>query len=351
MIDISAELDTLYELSELRDRAKELRKLGRTALKAISPPLEEVIDLTKIATDKTGKEWVGSKNEVEYALLARLQNHRDMDDELAEAAPRLMEELQNIGWASLFPRDEIDSLHAPVPVLLAARAMHALVGRADTVFSKATMLCYYRIVRELYTAGGPDWIIGAARAGKGGSASAFITGECIRAILAFENAITRTIAFFLQTKDFHERFQLIKSMPASFADWKEIAIERAGLDWFIQANPGHRDLALSLPPLQAVDENTIEKYFRKLPAALKKEVRSGVRSIQRALDDIQRFREREEPSASAAQHSLADPQRRHNYQTESAHERARSVIENASQESKLAAGICKDCTYDSTLSN
>src|SRR5439155_21383886 len=56
-------------------------------------------------------------------------------------------------------RGQKNATQDPVPVLTAARAMHALMGKSQTVFSTATMLCYYQIVRELYLATFPNWII------------------------------------------------------------------------------------------------------------------------------------------------------------------------------------------------
>src|SRR5262249_18579318 len=106
----------------------------------------------------------------------------------------------------------IEGLDITVPVLIAARTMQALVRRAQTVFHRATMICYYRIVRELYDATGPDWIIGGARANVGGSASAFVTSECIRAVLAFEHSVKRTVDFFKHTRQLWRRHERLKIM-------------------------------------------------------------------------------------------------------------------------------------------
>src|SRR5215213_4851291 len=254
MSNLSDDLELLYELNNLRERAKKLRRGGRAALKGIEDiSLDELVKPAKGDEDtnkskgggraKYYKNWITSGNLVEVALLVRVQSHRDMSDDdrendTAVASKPLMDKLKEVKLKSLFPslsktitpmnegEDEngveyqdvrifkdrlpnrdglitekyIEFVDSTVPVLMAARIMHALIGRAETVFTRATMICYYRIVRELYVAAHPDWIIGAARANAGGDASAFVTGECIRAILAFENAIIRTVAFFRNTQ-------------------------------------------------------------------------------------------------------------------------------------------------------
>jgi hypothetical protein len=85
-----------------------------------------------------------------------------------------------------------------VPVLRAARALQALVSAPDSAFSAATLFFYYRIIREIYSADSPDWSTGGARAGEGGVATAFVTGECVRAILGFARTLEQTGNFVME---------------------------------------------------------------------------------------------------------------------------------------------------------
>jgi hypothetical protein len=349
MSKLSDDLELLYQLNDLRHRAKKLRRGGLDALRRIG----DVNISGKVSPLKEGNKyydnWITSGNEVEVALLVRVQNHRDMSEEdednnkdgatQGEATSALKDRLKKITLKSLFPSltKTIKILDAPegqdtdeyidlrvykkklgeskggtvtdkflelvdstVPVLVAARAMHALVGRAETVFHRATMICYYRIVRELYFAVQPDWIIGAARANAGSDASAFVTGECIRAILAFENSIKRAVVFFRNTRDLHIWHKRIREMldglgagpghPLSL--WADKAIERIWLDWYISTNPRRSEIAVkqvltALP--DRANMETVGEYLAGLPDALKQYVedaRNEIKLAQGQIDDI-----------------------------------------------------------------
>src|SRR6266446_3275593 len=215
-------LHVLYELNGLRDRAKGLREQGLLALKGIRgiTSAEQISPANEKEDKEFYRSWIASGDRIETALLVKVQNHRDLsekDDENdnARASSELDKRLKGIELEPLFSTARRGVAQENVPILAAARAMQALVRRAKNVFSKETMICYYRVVRELYVADGPDWTIGAARAGVGGNTSAFVTGECIRAILAFDGSIRRTVEFFKNTLTLLEKHELLEGMLES----------------------------------------------------------------------------------------------------------------------------------------
>jgi hypothetical protein len=68
--------------------------------------------------------------------------------------------------------------------------MFACVG--TLAGSKQMIEAWYRIIRELFTAGKPDWIIGGARAGEGGWVTAYSTTLCVQAICDLAEVLERT---------------------------------------------------------------------------------------------------------------------------------------------------------------
>jgi hypothetical protein len=78
-----------------------------------------------------------------------------------------------------------------VPIMRCAFVLQALVANHKAL-SHAALACFYSIVAELGEIVSPTWSGGAARANPSAQASAFITGECARALLAFENTLLRT---------------------------------------------------------------------------------------------------------------------------------------------------------------
>ena len=428
MDDLKEALDVLYELKELRDRAKELRGQGRLSLKEILDTginQRHCVELDKSGSKELRERWISSGNSVEVALLVKVQNHRDMGDEeddendLPEASPKLKKKLKELKLENLFPptghaqdiyvdggssargrtqpkgKAQGDNRSdSDVSVLVAARAMQALVMRSESIFSKATLLCYYRIVRELYIAAQPDWTIGAARAGLGGNTSAFITGECIRAIFAFENAMRRTTAFFKQTSRLHGRYELLKDMsgvlitdppPGSkgaasrsktgvesgpIGEWADRAIERMWFDWYISTNPRNVNMALHagdesgndllFHPSTPVGMKTVGEYLDGLRDKLREAIRKAKSGISEAKEEINSFRNNRQgyffewkldgnsptPTRKKRDEKMDDEEYRKELReydrAESAHKFALGLLEKAEVEAERAADIIGD---------
>lgn len=385
MKNLSDDLDLLYELNNLRDRAKSLRARGLSALKGISgiKGVEEAGG-EKGAAEKEGgeiepanrddkaayKKWITSGDEIEAALLVMVQNHRDMaeGDEREDAAgevTKLEERLRRVSLDSMFPgATPAADFDKTAPVLTAARVMQALVRRSETVFFKTTMICYYRIVRELYVAAGPDWIIGAARASVDGSASAFITGECIRAVLAFENAINRTVEFFRHTRELLDKHTQIQKMLGCFAaglrdgddgphplrKWADKAIKRMWLDWYISTDSHGGEMAvyfepsyeriIEKTPLDEINMDFVGKYLYDLPGRLRESIRSARGQMEAAAAEITKVRDEQDPEEGEKdekgerkfKEGRTREEKRYHQHTESAHHLAFRAVQRGVKE-------------------
>jgi len=336
-------LDSLRELNTLRDRAKELRQRGRKALADIPEKIDyenlvSHFDLAK-RPDNAPAEWVSGPHPIDVALLVRVLSHRDLGSDDVNCPDKLYDVLAEI-VKTRFIDDGADS----IPILTAARTMHALVRRPQTVFSTATMLCYYRIVRELYLAVFPNWIIGAARAGEGGRVSAFVTSECVRAILVFQRAICDTATFFKTTKRLLlelDRLEAIPNVDEHLEDssgskptrWEQsldIEFERVVLDWYAANDLRHNVIALGLtrestsqdssplPTLFPLSGATpiaradIETALRDLPKLLRDATEQAKTNIEGAQTLIRSFRDKEKETRkkwwideTASSHNLA----------------------------------------------
>jgi len=361
MNDLHDALNVLYEMDGLRNRAKELREQGRLALKGIQTISSKGEIVWNVGDNNKEqdfyKTWIASGDKIETAILVKIQNHMDLsendiENDSAEASPGLIQELTNIEIESLFPNPRSEAGQETVPVLVAARTMQALIRRAKYVFSSTAMVCYYRVVRELYVADGPDWTIGAARAGIGGGTSAFVTGECIRAILAFEGAIRRTIDFFKNTKKLIEKHAFLSAMLEPLDDpgntghplskWSDKAIQRMWLDWYISTNRRRGEIALYhdensrenklLPPqLEKVNMETVGEYIQGLSHCLMEATKAARDSMQAAWSKIDDYREKEKHCAEISK----EVDRRYLH-TESAHGVALRVVVRGVEEAERA---------------
>jgi ATPases of the AAA+ class len=242
--------------------------------------------------------------------------------------------------------------------------MHSLVGRAETVFSRATMICYYRIVRELYFAEQPDWIIGAARANAGGDASAFVTSECIRAILAFENAIIHTVAFFKNTRELSSQHKRLQGVLDGFGAgpehplklWCNKTIERLWLDWYISTNPRRGEIAVKQVLTDLPEELNMESvgaYLDQLPAALELYVTEAKGEIKAAGQEIDSIRGDQNPYENGTEKPFkvgyGEEEERVYQRTESAHKVAYRAVWRGITETAKAQSFFENHGLDAIL--
>jgi len=428
-------LERLRELNGLRDRARDFRERGRKALAKIP----STVDIAKLENhDLSDDQWVSGRHPIDLALVVRLLNNQGLRGHEFEpccaafhnalkvviekpfalnSSPERSEILANGDTQNhdVAGKDSDDSQPTitqsdvgsdPVPVLTAARAMHALVGKSETVFSTATMLCYYQIVRELYLATFPNWIIGAARAGEGGRVSAFVTGECVRAVLAFQNSIRDTLTFFKTTKKLYKELERLEAIPRvddylkvkeGESHWPkcfEIEVERIVLDWYAANNLRRNVIALNLwlrggneketddsrPESEVVEVGlgaksrittegftgdstkevcgsifgldgekieleSIKSMLKNLPSVLRRATSQAVKDIDEARKKIVAFRESEAGTTSA----FNRVDRRRFDATSSAHAIALGVVAEALDQAQRAAAtmiLDKDSNTD-----
>lgn len=324
MPDLAQDLEILRQLNEYRTRAKELREQALPALKKIRRNDDSLAFDTEGGGIDSGR-WVFGNDEIEKALIVKVQSHRELsenEDEnnkprgTADTLDRILEELD----LDVLLQQPTDTNHrSTMPVLVAARGMQALVTRAESVFTPATMRCYYRIIRELYGVAQPNWTVGAARAGIGGTTSAFVTNECIRAIFAFKNALERTCKFFDETLDFYEYFSCLAEIVGKWEiksgplyEWANQSIEARWLDCQIATNPRNREMALfcrdgdnrdgrnallltDLTENKASCIEAAESYFDTLPEKLGEAVEELFQKVAEVYDQISRYRNHEKP--------------------------------------------------------
>jgi hypothetical protein len=324
MRDLSQDLEQLCKLHEYRRRAKELRQQALPALKKIVPrhPLmfEEPFDPGR---------WVFGNDDIETALVVKVRSHRELSENESENnQPRGNSDAlegaleKHVNLETLLPLQSGPPPKSTMPVLVAARSMQALVIRAATVFHPVTMFCYYRIVRELYGVAQPNWTVGAARAGIGGTTSAFVTNECIRAIFAFRNSLERTCKFFDETLRFYEYVSSLSAILSQWGmenkdeplyNWANQSVEARWLDCQLATNPRNREMALFckapddpdgainalLLPDLAADErgsciSSAQHYFDTLPQKLEEAVEELFQRIAEVFEAIRARREDEE---------------------------------------------------------
>jgi hypothetical protein len=226
MMRLEDEISDLEALDKHRATVRKLLERGRDALVGLD-------------ADAGTTAWDSSEGPIERALLVKAQNRI----KLRSAVPAMVEKIR----ATRLVHDLLDEGIAEVriPVLLATRLMQAMVASSEGAFTRAAMVCYYRILREIFVADSPDWSAGGARAGNGGESTAYITAQCVRAILGFVRTLEQTSAFFSET---HCMYQRVKEMKrANVIDaWRNVEIHRIGLAWYTSTDARLGEIAMGL---------------------------------------------------------------------------------------------------------
>ncbi len=189
-------------------------------------------------------------------------------------------------------------------VLLATQGMQILTMVPGDAFLEPTLLCWYWIIREIFTAESPDWSIGGARAGSRaedeGHSSAYTTIVCVDSLQSFANSCEYTGKFFGKLGEIKERLdeldELDKLPKDLLAKWQEMEKEQIVLSSQAYLLQYWQHFALSIEgsdPKKIQDPNEIKKYIsnisNKLPGAISKAKENFVS----ARNHVKKFRKNE----------------------------------------------------------
>lgn len=217
-----------------------------------------------------------------------------------------------------------------IPLFVAARVLQALLGTPGYGLSRPALCCYYRILRELYTPGPPDFTAGGIRAGEHGSSTAFMTGECARALLSLCNMLAQT-ADFLDRVHVWKRARDRALHPSLPKEWRAHEVERARLTLRADLMSRKRDLAFKSDAIELllkradVEEDQVRQAILKAMAGCSDEFQRAVKECEEARsDEVRRLHVQNCPECKAKPHHQDDhhvPKHRtlEEERTESAH--------------------------------
>jgi hypothetical protein len=189
------QIQDIEKLDKLRQHARDLQLEAIEALTA--KPYQRrprTIDPPAVVAVSQRENWNPPGDDIEKAnLLCALSKRLEPKEaesrrQLNASRTDLINDLSAITYAELDPALHMDV----VPIFRSARVLRALAETPDKVFSTGALVCLCRIVWELNEITAPTWSGGAARAGDQAIATAFVTGECARALLAVAEALDKT---------------------------------------------------------------------------------------------------------------------------------------------------------------
>lgn len=316
-------IEELEELDRFRRRAAELRDEGQRALVQQFGAKNFDFTLLDPAPILSGATVVKALHVQRNGRVKRFG--QIAADRLNQLSAEMVERLERSRPAEIFDSgDESDRLH----VLRAARAMATLVTAPDSAFSESVFIYYYVIIREIFTADVPDWTLGGARGGLQSTPSAFVTGECTRAIMGLRAALTSTA----------EYIEMIAAMlghnAASDGDtipeeWLQIERQRAALEFLTTSETQKGNIALKIRPLRNVEQ--LDAFLRDSVRDIKSGIAGCARAFREANQAIrkQRNAEIEELASLARRKKYKDATERAKRlnRSESAHLIAQGAVE------------------------
>ena len=282
-MQLEDDIDTLEELDRLRKRTGKLLDDGRESLRETR---------TKHPLPAAAHSEDRSRQFMEHALVLRALYHPG-----APSPPEPLSALESMSLDDMVgTRDQDD-----IPVLRAAAAMQALVIAPDSAVSEAMILLFYWIVRELFTAVEPDWLIGGARAGANSIPTAFMTGECCRAVQGFAEALENTANFLAGISSLFDQQRRLENIE----HWRDAENRRLQLHFYITIIQLSGNTALRLEKSPIHLPGGIEAFLRHQEANVPHAIDHAGKVIARALKQIERFRKQERGATRSDGHEDA----------------------------------------------
>lgn len=191
--------DQLPAIEKLHEYRREVRRLRREAIDALCARTYTPRARAGAEVSPRDDGWATEGDEVEKAMMVhalrepnpkpKLESQRKLvhGNILADLKKTTVREC----YEEKSPAAQSSSLEH-IPVLRAALTLQVLTETPGSALSVGAISCFYRVVQEVHEVAQPAWSAGAARAGQSAPESAFIAGECGRALLAFATVLDGT---------------------------------------------------------------------------------------------------------------------------------------------------------------
>lgn len=327
--DLEVHIEALRELDKVRNRSADYRKEGYAALEALIPkafPAESTVQ--PVASTGTS-----APDLIDY--VAALRVHWLLSKESTDA------NLSSAGIKQLESTVGLDVIEAhDRSILLAAQIMQAMASLNTVALSTTNLLCWYWIIREMFSATAPDWSIGGARAAHGGHVTAYTTSQCVRSILDFSDSLKATGEFFSAIYGIVQRLNQLERLESNkgCSEWcdldKKRLTEASVTTLSLLSNNIALDLSLTnreSPPKESTPEEKLITYLKALPGQIENELKRVSVNLSEAIDKIVSFRQKEN-----CEKSYDKSKERRFIESETGHSIALKAIERAAENTQKA---------------
>jgi len=326
MATLEESVRDLSALDRLRSEAGSARDSGMVALNEVAPRF--LSGIWKAGKGRQDTEWQPPGAGGEIALVMKALSYPVQH---GSAATKLAEEIGEIKWRSILGEGRTSifigdtNVPEPLPLLRAARCLTALASAPTAVFAPSSfMLFYYVVIRELYTADAPDWVVGGARAARGGRTCAYVTSEFMRGIRSFARSLARTQAYIAALADIQDT---TTSIDSRLRHWDAEDRRRGALLLYRTLARRSWNLVLKLDnplPTDSIDPEALDTFHGTIRADLITALDLSRVAFDDAVEHINDFRTSEEKAMK--RHHLS---RELFDRSRSGHEVAMTALKNA----------------------
>lgn len=292
--DLEEHISTLHKLDKLRQHSAQLRDEGiQVLIECLNPPKNKDTKQELPEPPKFG-DW---RREYSLVIKALLTQPPGKDKGLIDhLLTQLMDDKLTLNKLA---EDDLS-------VLTAAGVLRSFCSQPGKAFTKEALLCYYWITREIYTADRSDWNIGGARAAPGGLVTAFTTGECVRTLLSFAEALRNTGKFIQAVGDYianiekldkYQRFYFSDEINTEFSEWINKEKKRLNISYHLDIKSFSRYLVINPQSYnyndlnhnhEDVDKGKID--FIDFLDNLDTEIDNAIDEFENALKEINEYR-------------------------------------------------------------
>ena len=255
--DLEAHSEDLERYDDIRQKSLEMRNEGKDAL----AHLIEADNTSSVPPDQASRYY-----RIKTLRVALQTGVESINPEYWEKAFSYVKSLEQLN-------------ETPRSVLVAAESMRGLVATSGFALGGQVMRSWYWILRELFTASQPDWAVGGAAAGPEGSVSAFVTAQCVHAVMDLSESLVATHDLCKVMSKTAKSLSLIskEGVPEQWRESDRKRIAQSCRNTLIRMSPR---LALRLTGIDRIKPSGIDDYIN---AELRGQVKAA---LEKALGEL-----------------------------------------------------------------
>jgi ATPase family associated with various cellular activities (AAA) len=234
---LEVDLQELKKLDAIRSRAQVLRADGVSAL------ADRINDLIKSAS-------FGNEGFIHRTIACRVA----IDNGRQDVVQTLVE---------LIEATTVDALDTDkYGVLTVSQFVRAATALPAKALSSQALASWYLIFREFYRTPRTDPSVGAARAGELSNRTAYVTTECLVALLDLERVLVNTASYFQVVAEFFDKLRELSGADIAAA-WQKVEIGRLSQSTQVSLVLLESKIAIVVPQFPGVELDTFSDRLSK----------------------------------------------------------------------------------------